>query len=434
MRALAGSLFFAFISLQGCNCGENLGEVPGDITGHVCHADSGAPLIGAAVKIAAVKGAVQRSTISDGLGKYTLTATLGSETRTFPVDVSANEKDNQPPKDDTACRAQPENPGDGGLTGQVCNRHTGGFVSQADVIVELPNAQQMATQTDDQGRFSLANIPAGTYVVEIRGDGYQRSFSVTITDGGSFDLDLAQDCNSVSATEGGMVGEFCDPTQGATSNLVGATVTATAATAGVDGGTDTTDTNGQFEINGLTPGDYRVDVVGSDAHFTIPVVTVTAGAEVTVTDTADCGEAAQKGRIQGQICDTDAGGHFVGDVDLLDVASNIVQSTVSDSTGRFVFNQVDVGTYSVHAHRDPSFSRTFTDVVVQAFLTTSIQEDSCPAPQQCSDFTNQPSAQADGRIFLVVDRSGSMGENGSDGNIKWNSIKQALEQVTASLQ
>src|SRR5581483_7997199 len=80
-----------------------------------------------------------------------------------------------------------------------------------------------------------------------------------------------------------------------------------------------------------------------------------------------------------------------------------------------------------------SYSKTYP-AVVTAFQTFIVDDGACPPPQdQCGDVVQAPQVSTDGRIFLVVDRSGSMGDNDLGGQQKWSSMKTALEHVTASL-
>ncbi|HEY4221317.1 MAG TPA: carboxypeptidase regulatory-like domain-containing protein, partial [Myxococcota bacterium] len=322
---LLAALLVSFATTEACQCAAPLAEIPGSVSGRVCDADSGQPLAGASIELA---GVVHRATLSNADGKYTfervphghygVTAKppVGQE-RSFSVDVVSTGVNLVGV--DEACRPPPAVDGNGGVTGQICNRHTGDFVADADVVLELPDGQQMAVRTDAQGRFAMPTVPAGTYVVDIRGEGYQRSVAVTVDDNGSATIDLAQDCHHASATEGGIVGAFCDPSvtmapgQPA-AELAGAIVTATPEGGdSSEGISDITDEHGAFEINGLTPGSYEVKVVSAHASFSFPGVAVAAGEQTPVADPSSCAPTDPVGSLDGQICDTLAGGFFVGD-------------------------------------------------------------------------------------------------------------------------
>lgn len=430
----------ALLALQACNCGETLDLVPGDVRGRVCHPDSGDGLAGAGLVLA---GPSDRQSVADANGdyvfervlpgQYTLTATLDDVVRTFDVKVVSREA---AIVEDAACRGDPGLGEVGDLAGQICNRHTGDLVTDGEVVLQLGNGELMLAQTDDTGSFLLRGIPVGEHVVTITGVGFQRAFLVQIVEGQTFQLDLAGDCDPVSATEGGIVGSFCDPST-PDGNLVGAQVTVEP----VGGGEvvhELTDMNGQFEVNGLAPGLYRVDVTSGSFAFTEPQIEVTAGTLARVTDPSTCGQRPEYGRIEGQICDEDAGGRFAGNVELL-AGDTVVDDTVSDSDGRFAFNAIDPGTYTVRAFYPPadprgSYERVFTGVVVEPFRTSFLQEFNCPEPQDtCTEIINNPQQTADGRILLVVDRSGSMDQADQQGVRKWDAMSAALKNVTQSL-
>ncbi|OGQ10057.1 MAG: hypothetical protein A2138_21765 [Deltaproteobacteria bacterium RBG_16_71_12] len=437
LHLLLASLAAGALVVGACQCGDNLNLVPGAVQGRVCDPDTGVGLDGAA--LALVGGAVTRESVADQTGNYvfervpagrgyTLTATLGDVVRTLEFDVSPGQT---AIPEDTACRGNPDDPTKGTLDGQICNRHTGELITNGEVILALPDGELMITQTNDEGRFLLTGIPQGEHVVTIRGEGFQRSFLVTIEGGGTFTLDLAEDCEAPTAVEGSIVGSFCNPAT--LDNLIGADVLVTSNDSG-ETWSDITDTAGEFLVSGLPPGFYAVEVSHADYSFTEPAVEVSAGSvEVVLDPTSECGDRPQFGRIEGQICDIDAGGRFVGDVDLIQGVT-VIESTVSDADGRFAFNAIAPGTYSVRAYR-PGYERVFTGVVVEPFATAFLQESDCPGPQDvCTPHVNDPTVTQDGRIMLVVDKSGSMGGDDASGQQKWQGMKNALETVTGALE
>jgi hypothetical protein len=441
LRTLAMALALAGLGTQACNCGDTLNLVPGQVKGQVCDPDSGIPLAGATVTLT---GGTEKTILADGAGNYIFERVLpgsytlsadsadGAVHREFDVKVKADEATLV---DDSACRPPPFPPGTGGLTGQICNRHTGALITDGEVILTLSSGGLMATRTDDTGHFELTAVPIGNHVVQIRGEGFQRAFAVEIKEGENTDLDLADGCDPVTAEEGGIVGSFCDPAT--KDDLVGAEVTAQLADGTGEVFTDVTDTNGAFEVNGLPPGLYNVHVQAATFGQTFPNVEVVAGGLTPVLDVENCGDRPAVGRVEGQICDRAAGGRFLGNVQLISGVT-VVQEVTTSSDGSFAFNQVNAGVYDVRAFYPPgdprgSFERTFSGIVVEAFRTTFIQEFDCPTPEQCTQFENVPQQTSDGRILLVVDRSGSMNQNDLGGQVKWSSMKSALINVTAAL-
>jgi hypothetical protein len=423
------------VALAGCQCDDDLAFVPGNLRGQVCHPESGQGLPGAAVTIEGPGGSRRSVADQQGgyafsrvpVGTYMLTAVLGSVTRSFEVVVKSQET---AVLNDTACRPPAIDPDAGDLEGQICNRHTGRLITDSEVILETSNGELLITRTDQNGNFLLPGVPQGEHVVTIRGEGFQRAFLVEIRPGQVTTLDLADGCTPPSASEGGIVGRFCNP---ATSgNLVGARVVVSPLDAAGETAEDITDTDGQFLVNGLPPGLYRVDVTHNDFSFTETQVEVEAGQFATVTDPSSCGDRPDFGRIEGEICDDQAGGQFVGTIDLISGVS-VVRTTNSDSQGRFQLNAIEPGTYTVRASRQ-GYTRTFPGIVVEPFRTAFIQEFNCPQPQDvCSEIVNDPSVTSDGRILLVVDKSGSMNERDQSGQTKWPIMRNALINITQAL-
>lgn len=156
-----------------------------------------------------------------------------------------------------------------------------GYVVAADTGVPLRRAQVRAfamggegsglAQTDAEGRFEIAKLPAGRYTVSAQRSGYvaqsfgqrtpnQPGTPIEIGDGQvieKLNFALARG----GAISGRVVDEFGEPVSsaqvtvqryaymGGARRLVGA---------GAEGGTDRTDDLGQFRLYGLPPGEYYV--------------------------------------------------------------------------------------------------------------------------------------------------------------------------------
>lgn len=433
-------------ALAACQC-EPLDVVRVSLAGRACRPDTGQ---GIANGLAVLEGPVDKQALTGGDGRfrfdgllpgvYTIAVTDAADAsvvRTFDEVVVGVEPVTTMPQD-SACR-EPELPPAGAVAGQVCNRHTGGLVADATVSLIVADGAVLETRTDTEGRFELDGAPVGEHVLAIVGLGYQRSFLVQIEAGATFRLDLGAGCDPVRASEGGIVGEFCDPSGANGGKLVGAEVTVTSNATG-ETTRDITDLEGWFEVNGLTPGFYKVEVVHPGATLLEPAVEVSAGTIQTLVGPQVCaGQTVVVGGLEGNVCDFQAGGRFTGLADLLQ--ANAVRATVDVAEdGRFAFTQLAPGTYDVRLYYpagDPNaaYSRTLSGVVVQALQTTYVQEDACPgAPEECRTFINNPEQTNDGRILLVVDKSGSMGELDDNNQVKWTVMKGALTQTTTTLQ
>jgi hypothetical protein len=444
-RSQAVVFVFSAVALCAAACDDEVAVLPGNLDGEACHPVTGAPLPGVAVE---ARGPATKKVAADASGhfviknlppgEYEVVALLddGTEHRLGDAKNLVKSREGTTVLD-TACDIPPPPPDAGTLNGQVCDRHTGGLVSDAEVRIRLQSGEDMdGGRTDEQGNFSVDNVPVGQHIVSIRAPGFSRSFPFEIEEKGDvFTLDVADGCEAPSSTSGSIAGEFCDPaTDGA---LAGAAVVVhrldPASTADEDVH-EVTDTDGQFFVGGLLPGSYRVDVEKEGVPAITEQVIVRSGETATVVGADECARRTPVGRVEGQICDIDAGGRFHGTVELLQ-GGNVLQSTTSDVEGRFFFNELVPGTYDLHAFRD-GYSRDFRSIVVEPFQAAFIQETNCPEPADvCEDFTHQPDVVSDGRILFVVDRSGSMGftASGFAGQTKISALRTAVEQVTTSL-
>ena len=186
-------LGLALPALPGCPEDE-LVDVRGGVVGQVCNPVTGRPAVDATISVTFVNETTQQTLVVDATTNDTGTFTLrgvATGKQTLHVDAADFENDldvDVPPNGnaqlvDPACRDLAPPPGKGILVGQVCNRHTGSFVTGAEVLVLLPDGSQLTTMTDPtDGTFEL-EVPAGTHVVYVRAPGFQKTYQVEIKDG-----------------------------------------------------------------------------------------------------------------------------------------------------------------------------------------------------------------------------------------------------------
>jgi hypothetical protein len=446
LRAGPASLALSLVAVVILGaCDDEVTVVPGNLEGDACHPETGFPLPGIAVE---ARGPTNKIVAADAVGHfflknlqpgdYEIVALLedGVEHRIGGLTTKVQSGATLSVLD-TACSLAPPPPDAGSIDGQVCDRHSGGLVSDAQVIVFLQNGTELdGGRTDAYGNFSVDGVPVGQHIIEFRAPGYRRAFPFAIEEkGDSFTLDIADNCEPPSSTSGSIAGAFCDPSTDGP--LAGADVTVRRLdppASPEDAVHDLTDTDGQFFVGGLLPGSYRIDVEKPGVSPVTEQVTVVSGETATVVGPDECADRTPVGRIAGQICDIDAGGRFQGSVELLQGGAR-VQLTTSDVSGSFVFNQIAPGTYDLRAFRE-GYSREFRAIVVEPFQTAVIQESNCPAPaDRCADFTHRPDVVSDGRILFIVDRSGSMDfvATGFAGQTKIAALRTAVAQVTTTL-
>ncbi len=112
----------------------------------------------------------------------------------------------------TDCREIAPEPGVGEIIGQICNRHTGSFVTQATITVLLGDGSApIEANTDAEGNFVMEGVPAGQHFVYVRAPGYQRTYNVTVVEGEQVELEpQTRDCAPPDpASTAQIVGTIC---------------------------------------------------------------------------------------------------------------------------------------------------------------------------------------------------------------------------------
>ncbi|MBI5497960.1 MAG: carboxypeptidase regulatory-like domain-containing protein [Deltaproteobacteria bacterium] len=207
------ALALALPACDGCEL-ETVEDAPGTFKGTVCHQVTGRPSVGATITVKAKKsgGDIELTATSDGAGKFQLDNVPPGTARVTISGEGVHDLAVTPDPEiktglvtewmDPMCIDPTRNLGHGCVTGQVCNRHTGGYVSGASVTVVLSNVQaqagdaELATTTNPQGVFQICDVPEGTHTVLIRGVGYQKAYPATVTDGNTTEVVANPSCNA----------------------------------------------------------------------------------------------------------------------------------------------------------------------------------------------------------------------------------------------
>ncbi len=299
-----------------------LALVRGDVTGTVQMADAASP---SGVTLTVMETGATTTTDSQGqfsftglpLGTYTLRAQKDGYAA---VQQSVTVRTGAPASVSfTLARARGRVEGTALLEGE--SNHAG-------ISLSLLETGATAT-TDAQGRFAFTSVAAGTYTLEARRSGYalsQQSVTVREDQPSTLSFTLARE-------RGGVVGVL-QLGDGAVPVDITVTLAGTAFSA-------RTDTSGQFSFSGVPTGTYTLEARKERYATTQRTVEVRAGEQTQV-----------------QLTLLIAHGHIAGMVLLEDAPTRsgisvaLVQNgagTTTDAQGRFSFNDLPTGTYTISA-------------------------------------------------------------------------------------
>jgi hypothetical protein len=235
------------VAIVGCR-DEELVDLSGGITGQVCNPVTGRPGVGATVKASWIdpqtEKAGEKTATADDNGVFDLG---GLPVTTVKLDITGDNFSNvienievigldDVQLTDPACRDLPTGPGVGEIVGQICNRHTGEYVTEGEVSVLIGDGTTITEPLGEDGSFALRDVPIGIWVLYVQAPGFQRSYQVEVVEGGQTVLeDQVITCEPFDTLSTGfIIGQICAPTSegGVGEPVEGARV---AIVGGIDG-------------------------------------------------------------------------------------------------------------------------------------------------------------------------------------------------------
>lgn len=295
---------------------EQIEDVPGSITGTLCHQVTGRPSAGSTVTVRATKnGATEEYTaITTATGAFEVLAVPpgaaelafsgeGVTGRTAQVSVVSSQVVVWV---DSSCLDPAAALRRGCVAGQVCNRHTGALVASAQVVVQLSNVDfstgdlTLETQTDAEGVFQLCDVPEGTHTVSVRAEGFQKAYPATVTEGMTTQVTAAGACQPFNPAEHCRIqGRVCTA-ETPLGWLADAKVTAQLLDSNNqvvmpvvrEAEEEFTDEDGRYELFLRPQGRWRV-LVQKGAFTSRTDVTCEVGQVTTIPDATQCVSAAE---------------------------------------------------------------------------------------------------------------------------------------------
>lgn len=354
------SVGFTILPGQATTVNVFLAANPGVLTGTVTDLFSGGPIAGAVVLVFPSQGIIpiaQETTDQNGQfsvpglapGEYNVVASASNYARrgTGAVIFAGQTTD-------VAIQLSP-NPAT--ISGTVTD--TGGTpVTNATVRILDQNETVLGTAiTDEFGNYSVSNLPQGTLTVLASAPDFAANLTAVTVTPGQILTDVNIALSSLFGTISGQITNAAtgDPIVGAIAvvRTVGGTSVIIAA--------DTTDVNGNYLLEGLSPGSYSV--VGTAAGF--GSITVGAIVQANAVTTANIALPPDTGMISGSLTDT-AGMAVTGSniaVQVFDINGILVKTLLADSDGTFTIMDLAPGTYLVQITA-PNYATAVASAVV----------------------------------------------------------------------
>ena len=198
-----------------------------------------------------------------------------------------------------------------------------------------------STTTDSNGAFGFTGVSPGTYtasLVQASPSALETDPTVTVAAGGNITS------ADISIVPGGVIaGQATDTISGHPL----ANVTVSLANSGGAVSTTTSDANGDFQFSHLTAGTYVVQLPLNGTNATQTASVTALDGTVVTANLSD----AFSGELTGVVSDAQANPLANVAVALLQ-SGQVIDSQVTDGTGRYLFYLVNSGTYSLQVSSD----------------------------------------------------------------------------------
>jgi hypothetical protein len=281
-----------------------------------------------------------------------------------------------------------------------------------------------------EGRYVFERVPADTYVITINDSVDERVLAAFTPPKDAVPDDPACRDQPLPGDRGRLTGTICDRHvgNGALNGVAIVEIGAETVTTRV--------TDGRFDVD--VPAGRGTVVIDEDApgiylQTFIVDVPVDGVFDLAIGDNCQL-PTADTGCVIGSMCVPTTGGSLAGaGVTVVDAADEAT-TTVTDINGFFEFCGLAVGTATVTV--DVEGGQHSDEAVVVAGGTAVVDPpQGCPREPVCLEFPYAPEEIFDGRVYFIVDRSGSMDNEFADANVrKWDALRTALAGATDGLQ
>jgi hypothetical protein len=316
----------------------------------------------------------------------------------------------------------------GVVVGAVCAADTGARLPQA--TVRLVHAGGTIEETADAtGAFRFDRVPTGASTLVVDPEGEAREHEVLVDSGATvqFTDPACRDEPLVPGT-GTISGQICNRHVG---DLVSDALITLALPAGETMVT-ASDDQGRFELAPVPVGEHvlTAQAAGYQRSWLIPVEEG-RNYELAVGD--DCTPPdGSGGWIGGRLCDPQ-GGPLTGAVVRATDAAGSGHTDITDVEGGFLIGPAATGPITLNVLRPPDVNLELEGYVYAGQESTVVSDGDC-FEETCTGALIT-ATEEDISLFLVVDRSGSMGDAamGFPGS-RWSGVQAAVESLTNNLE
>jgi hypothetical protein len=290
------------------------------------------------------------------------------------------------------------------------------------------NPATKSATSDSQGKFTIANIPVGSYTVNAAAPGYQngtQTVQVTVGDTSITSVILTP---SQTAQFGSIRGKVTNASTSAP--IANADIFTTPATVSAR-----CDINGDYVLNNIPVGSYTVtaSMTGFSSSTSSPV-SVTSGA----IETANL-QLTPMGTGNGSLRVTVLLSHQgmqipIPDVQITVTPGNLKQ--ISDTSGRAVFSSLPYGQYTVRAEQQSLVTAEqsvtlSTPEIVDVTMTMTIRPD---APGSIEGYVRDANTMSpiQNATLVITTFNNLTTYSGSDGFFQFDNVSAGQHSVTAS--
>jgi len=338
----------------------SLAADPGIISGTVTAATGGGPLVSVLIQVI-LDNIVIATGLTDDNGEYSVgglapgsyavrAGKTGYQTSTTGAIVASGSVT-------TVNFSLAANPG--AIAGTITDSVTTAPIAGATIAVRLGGSIIFMDITDDNGNYSIEGVAPGSYTVSASKSGYQTNIVGAIVTAGTTTLvDLALSPNPGEVS--GIVTDLSTgtPIAGATVEILDDNIFITSTL---------TESNGAYQISGLTPGSYIMHVHASGYQLGVVGAVIESGQTTTVNFSLESNPAT----VEGTVISTVDGLPIAGTLIEVIEDSFILASTLTDSSGAYSITGLFSGTFTMHAHAT-NYQTGAENVTLTAGHTTTV--------------------------------------------------------------